>query len=120
MPLKTFYSMRVDPEEAIPLARKDGMLHSILTTVTPRRIDSLRPLAPLENGHLTLLMAGGKLNGLAEKDGQRLVIKGVVKKTEEVVDHIETEKGYKITTKGKYLPTVKAIDLNSAEMLLIQ
>lgn len=119
-PVKTFSSMRVDPGEAIPIARKDGLLEAILASVTPRKCDSIRPLAPLENGHLTLLMAGGKLNGEVIRGDQRLVLKGCVKKREEVTESTEFEKGYRIKTKDKYLPIIKAIDMNTAEVLIIQ
>lgn len=119
-PVRMFSSMRVDPDEAIPIARNDGLLDALLISVTPRKCDDIRPLAPLENGHLTLLMAGGKLNGEVIQGDQRLVLKGCVKKAEEVIESVELEKGYRIKTKDKYLPTIRAIDMNRAEMLTIQ
>ena len=87
----------------------------------PGQCNSIRPLAPLKNGHLALMLAGGYMNGEIEMDGRRLVIKGVVRKTEKVQSVNENSDGKTtVTTRDQYLPTVKAIDMARAEMLTIQ
>jgi len=60
------------------------------------------------------------MNGAIEKDGRQLVIKGVVHKSEEVINVRQTESGGTITTKDKYNPTVKVIDMQSAELITVQ
>lgn len=120
-PLTTFKSTRIDPLEAVPLVRKSGLLDDVLHDLTPRQCNSIRPLAPLENGHLALLLAGGYMNGEIELDGRRLVIKGVVSKTERVQSVRENASGDStIVTRDQYVPTVKAVDMVLAELLTIK
>lgn len=120
-PLTTFKSTRIDPLEAVPLVRKCGLLSDVLHDLTPRQCNSIRPLAPLENGHLALLLAGGYMNGEIELNGKRLVIKGVVSKAEKVQRVSENAAGdTTVITRDQYLPTVKAIDMVRAEMMTIQ
>jgi hypothetical protein len=78
-------------------------------------------LTSLENGHLALMLAGGYMNGAIEKDGRQLVIKGVIHKTEKIVQTYENENGGgSITTKDQYIPTVKIIDMQTAELIIVQ
>ncbi len=118
--LETFKAKKTDPLEAIPRMRKAGILQNILDELAPKQNNVIRPLTPLENGHMALMLAGGYMNGAIEKDGRQLVIKGVVHKSEEVINVRETESGGTITTKDKYNPTVKVIDMQSAELITVQ
>lgn len=118
----TFTCSRIDPREAIPLVRKSGLLEDLLThDLAPGQCHAIRPLAPLKNGHLALMLAGGYMNGEIEMDGRRLVIKGVVHKTEKIHSIAENNSGdAMVTTRDQYQPTVKAIDMAKAEMLIIR
>ena len=118
----TFRCSRIDPREAIPQVRKSGLLEDLLThDLAPGQCHSIRPLAPLKNGHLALMLAGGYMNGEIEMDGHRLVIKGVVHKTEKIHSIAENTSGdTMVTTRDLYQPTVKAIDMAKAEMLIIR
>jgi SAM-dependent methyltransferase len=118
----TFKCSRIDPREAIPLVRKSGLLEDLLThDLAPGQCHAIRPLAPLKNGHLALMLAGGYMNGEIELDGCRLVIKGVVHKTEKIHSIAENNSGdTMVTTRDLYQPTVKAIDMAKAEMLIIR
>jgi SAM-dependent methyltransferase len=119
--LPTFTANKTDPLEAIPLVRKAGILKNVLDELTPRKNHTIRPLTPLENGHLALMLAGGYMNGAIEKDGRQLVIKGVVHKSEKVVSVRENDSGEgSITTRDQYIPTVKVIDMQAAELLTVQ
>ena len=119
--LKTFKAWNIDPLEAIPLVRKAGILKNVLTELTPKRSNEIRPLTPLENGHLALMLAGGYMNGAIEKDGRQLVIKGVVHKSEKVINVRDNGSGEgAITTKDQYIPTVKVIDMQTAELITVQ
>jgi hypothetical protein len=60
------------------------------------------------------------MNGSIEKNGRQLVIKGVVAKSEEVIGVRENESGGTITTRDKYNPTVKVIDMQTAELITVQ
>ena len=119
-PLKTFRASRTDPLEALPLVRKAGILKGVLDDLTPKKNNAVRPLMPLENGHLALMLAGGYMNGAIEKDGRELVIKGVVHKSEKVISVRENEKGSSITTRDQYNPTVQVIDMQTVELITVQ
>lgn len=117
----TFKATKIDPLEAIPLVRKAGILKNSLEELTPRKNNAIRPLTPLENGHLALMLAGGYMNGAVEKDGRQLVIKGVVHKSEKVISVHKDDSGEgSITTRDQYIPTVKVIDLQAAELIIVQ
>jgi len=120
-PLTTFRARNIDPLEAIPLVRKAGIVKNVLAELTPRKNNEIRPLTPLENGHLALMLAGGYMNGAIEKDGRQLVIKGVVHKSEKVINVRENDSGEgSITTRDQYIPTVKVIDMLTAELITVQ
>ena len=119
-PLMTFKAKRIDPLIAVPLMQKADILRGALEELTPRKKNEIRPLTPLENGHLALMLAGGYMNGAVKKDGRQLVIKGVIHKSEKVIRVTETESGGTITTKDQYQPTVKVIDMHTARLLTVQ
>ena len=120
-PLTTFRARNIDPLEAVPLVRKAGILKNVLEELTPRKNNEIRPLTPLENGHLALMLAGGYMNGAIEKDGRQLIIKGVVHKSEKVINVRENDSGEgSITTRDQYIPTVKVIDMQTAELITVQ
>ena len=112
---------RLDPLEAIPVINKAGILQDVLKELIPTKNNNIRPLTSLANGHLALMLAGGYMNGAIEKDGRQLVIKGVIKKTEKIIQVRENETGGgSITTKDQYIPTVKVIDMQTAELITVQ
>jgi len=120
-PLTTFYTNKTDPLEAIPLVRKAGVLQGVLEELSPRKNHQIRPLTPLENGHLALMLAGGYMNGAIEQNGRKLVIKGVVHKSEKIISVQENDSGEgSITTRDQYHPTVKVIDMQTAELITVQ
>lgn len=120
-PLRTFSTIRIDPQEVIPAIRKVDILSGALRDLTPKPKNEIRPLNPLENGHLALMLAGGYMNGSVIKNGKQLVIKGLVTKSEKVIKTSEDDSGGgSITTRDQYNPTVKVIDMSTAELLIIQ
>jgi len=120
-PSVTFRSTRIDPQEVISLARGQGLVDEVLGELLPKRCHTIRPLAPLENGHLALLLAGGYMNGEIELQGKRLVIKGLVSKTETVQSLRENSRGETtVITRDRYQPSVKAIDMARAEVVTIR
>lgn len=120
-PISTFRTSKTDPLEAIPLMHKAEILAGALEELTPRKNNEIRPLTPLENGHLALMLAGGYMNGAVEKNGRELVIKGVVRKSEKVISVREDDSGEgSITTRDQYNPTVKVIDMQTAELITVQ
>lgn len=120
-PLRSFRGTKIDPLEAIPLVKKAGIISGVLSELAPKKNNHIRPLNPLENGHMALMLAGGYMNGAVEKDGRQLVIKGVVDKSEEVIKSSGDGSGKgTITTRDQYRPSVKVIDLQTAELFTVQ
>ena len=121
-PLANFSTSRFDPAVGIPAVRKAGILQGALEELAPRQKNFIRPLSMLENGHLALVLAGGFMNGEIEKNGKRLVVKGVVRKESPVVNtscDAEGEGGL-ITIRDRYIPTVKVIDMQTATLHTVQ
>jgi hypothetical protein len=121
-PQAVFSTSRFDPDVGIPAIRKAGILQGVLEELAPRKKNFIRPLSMLENGHLALVLAGGFMNGEIEKDGKRLVVKGIVKKESPVVSSscAPDGDGGTITVRDKYIPTVKVIDMEKATLLTVQ
>ena len=121
-PLAVFSTIRFDPDVGIPVIRKAGILQGVLEELAPKKKNFIRPLSMLENGHLALVLAGGFMNGEIEKDGKRLVVKGIVKKESPVVSSscAPDGDGGTITIRDKYIPTVKVIDMEKATLLTVQ
>ena len=120
--LAVFNTSRFDPAMGIPVIRKAGILQGVLEELAPRKKNFIRPLSMLENGHLALVLAGGFMNGEIEKDGKRLVVKGIVKKESPVVSSSYNAEGDggSITIRDKYIPTVKVIDMEKATLHTVQ
>lgn len=118
-PLGAFRATRLDPTTGIPAVRKAGVMRGALEELVPSQRNSIRPLAMLENGHLALMLAGGFMNGAVEKDGKQLVIKGLVQKSSPIIGSKETTGGGAITTRDKYTPMVKVIDMQSATIHVV-
>ncbi len=120
-PLTTFRARNIDPLEAIPLVRKAGILKNVLAELTPRKNNEIRPLTSVKKGQLALMMAGGYINRTIEKDGRQLVIKGMMSKSEKVINVRENDSGEgSITTKDQYIPSIKIIDMQTAELIIVQ
>lgn len=119
--LKTFKAYRTDPLEAVPLVRKAGILNNVLEELTPRKNNEIRPLTSVKKGQLAFMLAGGYMNGAVEKDGRQQVIKGVIQKSEKVINVREDGSGEGIiTTRDQYTPAIKVIDMQTAELILVQ
>lgn len=120
-PLRTFATNRIDPSEAVPAIQRLNVLSGALQELAPKENNKIRPLNPLENGHLSLMMAGGYMNGAVERDGKQLVIKGTVTKSEKIIKSSDDgDGGGSVTTRDQYKPTVKVIDMSAAQLLTVQ
>lgn len=94
----------------------DGLLTSQLS---PPGAGQTTALMPLRRGHIALLLASGRLNGVVSRNGTRLLIKGTTKKT--VTETTETIEDQEVVTQTESLKiTVKALDLDSGELMELQ
>jgi len=106
----TFKSTRLDPEEAVKLVKKSPLWKQLKQSLlSSRRMTNIRPLMPLREGHLAMLLASGMMNGEVKGKGrERLIIKGTVKKEQDQREE-RTADGVKIITTDRYEITVRAI-----------
>ena len=120
-PLTTFRAKNIDPLEAIPLVRKAGILKNVLAELTPKKNNVIRPLTSVKKGQMALMLAGGYMNKAIEKNGRQLVVKGVMDKSEKVINVRENDSGEgSITTRDQYMPTIKIIDMQTAELIIVK
>jgi len=117
-----FESRRIDPDSWVSRINKDGLFTNLLEQLYPRHEKKIRPLAPLLQGHMGLVLAGGLMNGSVKKNGKHLVIKGTVIKDHKIMSQTHNPATEITTTKVRdvYNITVKAIDMNTAQIMTIQ
>ncbi|MFH1674274.1 MAG: DUF6094 domain-containing protein, partial [Pseudomonadota bacterium] len=73
-----FRSARLDPQEALEQVRESPVWPRVIKHVLPPTGHAhVRPLMPLREGHLAMLLASGMMNGeVVGDDGERLIVKG--------------------------------------------
>jgi hypothetical protein len=116
-----FRSFRLDPDEALVKLKNSPVWNKVYDYVFPTVGNTnIKPLTPLREGHLAMLLASGMMNGEVIGDnGQKLIVKGSVRKdvvetqeeTEDEIKHIQTDY-YKIT--------VRAICFDPLEIVTIE
>jgi hypothetical protein len=115
-----FRNLEMTGEEMIGELAEDGFEHEVFDLVVKRNGNvRIRPAAPLRKGHLAILVASGMTDGLVEKDGKRLLIKGTVRK--EKVKTVETDENVQTITERDVLKIeIVGLDLRSGEIFSIQ
>jgi len=114
----TFASERSDMEKAAELAAKSPLWKDFAVITAAKTLQNIRPLAPLRQGHLAILLAGGLMNGEVESNGRRLVIKGSVKKgVDSVTETTDTHVIYR--RREKFQIVIRAIDPDKKEIFAI-
>ncbi|MDR2870474.1 MAG: DUF6094 domain-containing protein [Deferribacteraceae bacterium] len=109
--LKTFYTSRVNPDEAFKLVQKSILNDNFKRLVTLSEISYFEPLMPLNQSHLAILIVSGMIDGIVQSpDGDEwLAVKGNTRsenKTIETENDVRLRKVYEIG--------VRAFDLNHA------
>lgn len=122
LPEKLFHfrNLEMTGEEMIAELAEDGFEHEVFALVVRRNGNvRIRPAAPLRKGHLAILVASGMTDGLVEKNGKRLLIKGTVRK--EKVKTVETDETTQIVTERDVLKIeIIGLNLKSGEIFSIQ
>jgi hypothetical protein len=114
-----FSCERLDLIQAGAVVRKSPLWQELMTATAAKDFNGLRPLAPLRQGHLAMLLAGGLMNGEVCANGRHLVIKGSVRKR--VDSMVETTETHLVETHTeKFEIVIRAIDLNKNEIFSIQ
>jgi hypothetical protein len=115
-----FRNLEVSPQEMVEEVERDGIEKEIFELVVKRNGNvKMRPAAPLRKGHLAILVASGMTDGVVEKDGKRMLIKGTVKK--EKIKTVETDDSTeKITETDVLRIEIMGLDLKTGDLFSIQ
>ncbi len=110
-PLKLFRSTVIDPEELEKQMAKSPLWRRLHAMTMRNDLQVPRPPLPLHSGHLGLLLAAGKLDGVVGKGPDRHVVKGKVTK---VVSKVEEYKGDVLEQRelDRYVVSIKVLDGN--------
>ena len=110
-PLKLFRSTVIDPEELEKLVALSPLWRRFDAMTTKSELQVPRPPLPLHSGHLGLLLAAGKLDGVIGEGDDRHVVKGKVSK---VVSKIEEFKGDVLEQRelDRYVVSIKILNRN--------
>jgi len=116
-----FRSHRLNPDEALQRVKKSPIWVRVISTLfSTGKHNEIKPLMPLREGHLAMLLASGMMNGeVIGEDDQRLVVKGSVRKVLDTRIE-ETEKETKHISTDRYEITVRAICFDPLEIVTIK
>jgi hypothetical protein len=108
-PLTLFRSTLIDPDELEKLMAQSALWtrFAVLTTRTEIRIP--RPPLPLHSGHLGLLLAAGKLDGVVGSGEDMHLVKGSVRKITTVHQEIKGET-LEERELDRYVVSIKILD----------
>ncbi|AFM26064.1 DUF6094 domain-containing protein [Desulfomonile tiedjei] len=110
-PLKLFRSTVIDPEELAKQMDQSPLWRRFYAMTTQSALKLPRPPLPLHSGHLGLLLAAGKLDGVVGEGADRHVVKGKVTK---VVSRVEEYKGDVLEQRelDRYVVSIKILNRN--------
>lgn len=110
-PSKLFRSTVIDPEELEKHMAQSPLWRKLHAMVTKNDLQVPRPPLPLHSGHLGLLLAAGKLDGVVGKGDDLHVVKGKVAK---IVSKVEEYKGDVVEQRelDRYVVSIKILDRN--------
>jgi hypothetical protein len=112
------YRIDIGEREQVAWGHALGWPEPLLQALQPQSQLPFCPPIPLKKGHVAMLMASGLMGTLLiDKDGERLLVKGRVRKTQDVSVE-ETEKGDVVTIKrDRFSTTVGVISHTGVEVL---
>ncbi len=90
-PLTQFRSMLIDPEELAKHMVQSALWKRFAALATRSELRIPRPPLPLHSGHLGLLLAAGKLDGIMGTGEDSHLVKGSVRKITTVMQEIKGE-----------------------------
>lgn len=115
----SFISTMITPEDmAEELAQSDLSEEVDKQYLTPPKKKVLKCLMPPALGHLAKIAANGDMDGLAEKDGQRIISKGYTKKIIRSRKDIDTDMGDEIDVSTEAIEVyIRAFDLDNGNLI---
>jgi 16S rRNA G966 N2-methylase RsmD len=121
--LKTFTSTIIDPDEVIGLIKNSPIYTRLEKKFSVKKIDEIKPLTMLRQGHLAMLLASGIMNGRLKNDKYNFVVKGKVVpyfKKEEIFDFEEEKESYKEIYTKKYEVSINILDLDNKKFFEVK
>ena len=113
-----FVSLRFDPDVLKKELKNHGLRLAELF-FPPQPEEKLKTLMPLRKGHIALLLASGAMDGLIEKNGRRLLIKGFTEITHD--EKTETDGDKTITTiTSKPATIIRVLDLQEEKLFEVR
>jgi hypothetical protein len=108
-PLKLFRSTMIDPAELEKQMAQSPLWRRFHAMTTRSELKLPRPPLPLHSGHLGLLLAAGKLDGVVGEGADRHVVKGKITK---VVSKVEEYKGDVLEQRelDRYVVSIKILN----------
>lgn len=108
-----FKANHIDPQEVFELT--EPLKARFFRSITPASLAGVRPLMPLRQGHMAMLLAAGFINGELKNGDKDLVIKGSVDR--KTVTSSETTETHQITRRTKkVIINVRALNMNTGEI----
>lgn len=102
------------PQEMLALAERSPLL------AEGREVGEMRPLLPVKEAHLALLIAGGMLNNqVIAIEGEPYLLRGQVRKTRVAVEENDGERERRVE-RERFTVSVVALSLKSGKVLEIQ
>ena len=113
-----FYRVDISEREQVARGYALDWPEPLLQALRPQTRMPFRPPMPLKKGHVAMLMASGLMGTLLiEKDGQRLLVKGRVRKTQDV-SYEETAKGDVVAiSRDRFTTTVGVVSDQEVQVL---
>jgi hypothetical protein len=110
-PLKLFRSTVIEPEALAKQMAQSPLWRRLHAMTTRSELKLPRPPLPLHSGHLGLLLAAGKLDGVVGEGSDRHVVKGKVTK---VVSKVDEYKGDVMEQRelDRYVVSIKILNCN--------
>jgi hypothetical protein len=108
-PLTLFRSMRIDPEDLQKHMAQSPLWKRFAALTTRSEIRIPRPPLPLHSGHLGLLLAAGKLDGIVGNGADSHLVKGSVRK---ITTLLQEFKGEVLEERelDRYVVSIKILD----------
>jgi tRNA1(Val) A37 N6-methylase TrmN6 len=108
-PLTLFRSLLIDPVELEKHMAQSPLWKRFTALTTRSEIRMPRPPLPLHSGHLGLLLAAGKLDGIVGTGENRHLVKGSVRKITTVLQEIK-EEVLEERELDRYVVSIKVLD----------
>ena len=115
-----FRSSKFDIDKAYQIIQSDGVMERFEVVTQPKDVKSMHPLTLLRDGHTSMLILGGYMNGEIVKGDLVGIINGIVGKESKITEVIVNEESSTVKETERFKQSILYLDLRNAELLEIQ